>query len=103
MKRILVVGGGLIGTRHLAAVRAHPYCTLVGLADPDLNIAPDAPRFSSIDEVDVSVDGVIIATPTHLHARQGIEAAKRGWHMLIEKPVAGTLQEARALEGRHQT
>ena len=98
MKRILVVGGGLIGTRHLAAVRAHPYCTLVGLADPDLSIAPDVPRFSSIDEVDVSVDGVIIATPTHLHARQGIEAAKRGWHMLIEKPVAGTLQEARALE-----
>ena len=98
MKRILVVGGGLIGIRHLRAVQAHPDCTLVGLADPDLRIAQDVARFASIDEVDVPVDGVILATPTHLHARQGIVAAARGWHMLIEKPVASSLQEAQALE-----
>jgi predicted dehydrogenase len=48
-------------------------------------------------EVTASVDGVIIATPTHLHAAHGMEAAARGWPMLIEKPVAGSLQQAREL------
>ena len=98
MKRILVVGGGLIGIRHVQAVQAHRDCVLVGLADPDMSIAPKVPRFASMEDVDEPVDGVILATPTHLHAAQGIEAAKRGWHMLIEKPVAGTLEEAQSLE-----
>lgn len=97
MKRILVLGGGLIGIRHVASVKAHPDCTLVGLVDPDPSIQTDVPQFSSLEEVTGDVDGVIIATPTHLHAAHGIEAAKRGWHMLIEKPVAGTAQDAHAL------
>lgn len=98
MKRILVVGGGLIGIRHLRAVQEHPACTLVGLADPDMSIAPDVPRFADMADVDTPVDGVIIATPTHLHAQNGEQATARGWHMLIEKPVAGTLADAKALE-----
>lgn len=102
MKRILVLGGGLIGIRHVAAVKAHPDCTLVGLVDPDPSIQTDAPRFSSIEDVRDPVDGVIIATPTHLHSTHGIAAAKRGWHMLIEKPVAGSLQDALALQSELQ-
>lgn len=98
MKRILIVGGGLIGIRHLQAVSAHPECTLVGLVDPDLSVQSDAPRFASMSEVPGAVDGVIIATPTHLHAKHGQDAATRGWHVLIEKPVAGTLAEAKELE-----
>lgn len=97
MKRILVVGGGLIGIRHLRAVQAHPACVLVGLADPDLSTAPDVTRFAGMSEVTVPVDGVILATPTGLHARHGVYAAERGWHMLIEKPVADDLADARRL------
>lgn len=97
MKRILVVGGGLIGSRHVDAVLAHPACELVGLADPDMTSRTDVTRFSAMADVDVHVDGVIIATPTHLHADHAIEAAHRGWHMLIEKPVTETLEQARAL------
>ncbi|MBW4706486.1 Gfo/Idh/MocA family oxidoreductase [Roseobacter sp. YSTF-M11] len=95
--RILVVGGGLIGIRHVQAVEAHPECTLVGLADPDMSLAPEVPRFADMSDVDQPVDGVIIATPTGLHAPHGIYAAERGWHMLIEKPVASDLPGARAL------
>ncbi|MEM7318952.1 MAG: Gfo/Idh/MocA family oxidoreductase [Pseudomonadota bacterium] len=98
MKRILVVGGGLIGIRHLKAISEHPGCILVGLADPDPSIEADIPRFSTMADVNTEVDGVIIATPTHLHAVHGLEAAARGWHMLIEKPVAGSIREARELE-----
>lgn len=97
MKRILVVGGGLIGIRHIDAVQAHPGCALVGLADPDMSIAPDIPCFADMDDVMDPVDGVIIATPTDLHARHGMYAAKRGWHMLIEKPVAGDLSGAQTV------
>jgi predicted dehydrogenase len=98
VKRILVVGGGLIGIRHLEAVQAHANCELVGLADPDMTLAMDVPRFSDMENVDVHVDGAIIATPTHLHSAHGIQAAKRGWHLLIEKPVADDLGAARQLE-----
>lgn len=99
MKRILVVGGGLIGARHLRAVQAHASCHLVGLVDPDPDILADSeiPCFSDMSEVTASVDGVILATPTHLHGPQGEYAARRGWHMLIEKPVAGDLAAARAV------
>ena len=97
MKRLLVIGGGLIGIRHLAAVEAHPGCELVGLVDPDPDIRTDARRFAAMNEVKSPVDGAIIATPTHLHAAHGIEAARNGWHILIEKPVAGTTADAARL------
>ncbi|GFE49108.1 oxidoreductase [Roseobacter cerasinus] len=97
MSRILVVGGGLIGIRHLKAVAANARCTLVGLVDPDTNITVDCPRFADMSEVPDPVDGVILATPTHLHAEHGRYAAWRGWPMLIEKPVTEDLTQARGL------
>lgn len=99
MKSILVVGGGLIGARHLQTVKEHPGCTLAGLVDPNPDVASDqdTPRFADMAQVSTPVDGVILATPTDLHSTQGQYAAKRGWHMLIEKPVAGDMAAARAL------
>ena len=99
MKRILVTGGGLIGARHVRAVQAHPGAELVGLVDPSTNIPTPkgVTRFTDMAEVTVPVDGVILATPNQLHAAHGIYAAKRGWHMLIEKPVTNTLGDADAL------
>ncbi len=100
MKRLLVVGGGLIGIRHVQAVMAHPGCELVGLADPNPAISvPGVRRFAAMEEITEPVDAAIIATPTHLHSAQGIIAADRGWHILIEKPVAADLAGAQALAG----
>jgi len=98
VKRILVIGGGLIGIRHVAAVQAHTGCTFAGLVDPNPDIQTDGPRYAGLNEVTDHVDGAIIATPTHLHADHGIEAAQNGWHILIEKPVAGTLEDANRLQ-----
>ena len=99
MKRVLVVGGGLIGARHVQAVRAHPHCELTGLVDPDPKVLPHdpAPRYAHMSEVSEQVDGVILATPTDLHASHGEEAARRGWHILVEKPVAESLSAAKRL------
>ncbi|WP_298841570.1 Gfo/Idh/MocA family oxidoreductase [uncultured Roseobacter sp.] len=100
MKRILVVGGGLIGARHVGAVRAHKGCALAGLVDPDPDCMNDGSvtRFADMADAPDNVDGVIIATPTHLHSAHGIYAASRGWHMLIEKPVAGDMAGALAVQ-----
>ncbi|WP_342077621.1 Gfo/Idh/MocA family oxidoreductase [Yoonia sp. SS1-5] len=97
VKNILVVGAGLIGARHLRMVRDHPGCRLAGVVDPHIGLDPDVPQFGAIADVDVPVDGAIIATPTQLHAEHGIAAAKRGWHILMEKPVASDVAEAQAL------
>lgn len=99
VKKVLVVGGGLIGARHVQTVKDHPRCTLVGLVDPnpDIKTGEGIPRFDDMAQVTTPVDGVILATPTDLHSAQGQYAAERGWHMLIEKPVAGDMGAARAL------
>jgi len=97
VKRILVAGGGLIGQRHCEAVANHPGCCLAGLADPDPRIAFDGPRYDNIDQAPDDIDGVIIATPTASHAQLGIMAAQRGWHILMEKPVAEDLDSAKEL------
>ena len=94
--RIVVAGGGLIGSRHIVHVAEHPGFDLVGVVDPDPAVRAAAPvaSFQSIEAVDVPVDGIIIATPTDLHACNAEAAARRGWHMLIEKPIAGSLAQA---------
>ena len=101
MTRILVVGAGLIGSRHIKAVQDHPRCSLAGVVDPNTELAsPDGvPRYSDISEVTGNVDAAIIATPTGLHGVHGQAAVARGWHILIEKPVASTMKDAKALTG----
>lgn len=104
-----MAGAGLIGARHVALCRDHPGVTLAGVIDPD----PDrrdafgVPGFAGMDQVDIEADGIILATPTHLHADHAEQAAARGWPMLIEKPVGDTPEQARriiaATEGRVPT
>ncbi|MEL6680483.1 MAG: Gfo/Idh/MocA family oxidoreductase, partial [Pseudomonadota bacterium] len=87
--RILVIGAGLVGARHVAQVRAHPGCTLAGVVEPDGARRPDGvPGFAALADVDVPVDGAILATPTETHGALGAEAAARGWALLVEKPIA---------------
>lgn len=116
MTRLLVAGGGQIGSRHIAHIIAHPHLTLAGVIDPDpaVRAGVDAPGFASIDAVDVPAHGIVLATPSDLHADHAGQSAARGWHMLIEKPVAGTMEQAdriveatraagvRALVGHHR-
>ncbi|PWJ19224.1 Gfo/Idh/MocA family protein [Jannaschia seohaensis] len=109
MTRLLLAGTGLIGARHLAHIEAHPALTLAGIVDPDpaRRAHPTAPGFATIDEVDVAADGIVLATPTASHAPLSIAAVQRGWHVLVEKPVADTLAaadsmiEAARAAGRH--
>ena len=96
MVRLLVMGAGLIGSRHVSAIQTHPQCQLVGVIEPDKerHINGELSYYTSLDDVDGAVDGVIIATPTGLHLENAKKVIARGWHMLIEKPVTATPEEA---------
>ena len=96
MVRLLVMGAGLIGSRHVSAIQAHPQCQLVGVIEPDKTRHTDdkVTYFTSLDAVDEAVEGVVIATPTGLHLDNAKKVIERGWHMLIEKPVTATPEEA---------
>jgi len=62
----------------------------------------DIPKaFDSMDKLlrDPEVDAVFISSPNHLHARHAIEAAKSGKHVLVEKPMATTWDDAWPLHG----
>ncbi len=91
--RLLIAGIGLIGARHLQHALAMPQVEVVGCIDPQIS-QDDVPHFATIDAVDVAADAIVIATPTHLHVDHAQAAAARGWHMLIEKPVAHTVEAA---------
>ena len=95
MTRLLVAGAGASGRRHLFHIADHPDLHLAGIIDPDpANRAlADAPGFSDVTEVNVKADGIVIATPTQNHESTFAEAARRGWHALIEKPLASNLAE----------
>ncbi|MEP3346364.1 MAG: Gfo/Idh/MocA family oxidoreductase [Litoreibacter sp.] len=91
--RLLIAGIGLIGRRHLEHALSMPQIDVVGVVDPQLR-QEHVPHYSSIEAVTVEADAILIATPSHLHADHAEAAAARGWHMLIEKPVAHSLDAA---------
>jgi len=96
VKRIAVAGLGLIGSRHAAAVLAHPGAVLAAVIDPDAGLRAlyDAPGFAALEDVDVPLDGVILATPSHMHADHACAALARGWPCIVEKPLASDLAGA---------
>jgi len=101
--RLAVVGAGLIGLRHIAAIAAAAGATLAAVIDP-ASAAPEiAARagvawFPSLEDMPEAVaDGIILATPNTLHVTGGLAAIARGLPVLVEKPIATDLAGARVL------
>ncbi len=102
----LVGAGDLARKRLAAAIRSQPGSILRSLVSrdpegraPDLRtLSPEAVqvRFEEMLEDD-SVDAVYLATPVFLHAPQAIAALKAGKDVLVEKPMAMDLRQAREM------
>ncbi len=64
---------------------------------------PGAKRFDDwrvmLDQMDKSIDAVVVCTADHVHARAALTAMKMGKHVYCEKPLAATIQEVRAMVG----
>jgi predicted dehydrogenase len=102
--RVGVIGVGVMGSNHARVLAELPGVKLVGVADPDRKRCDQVARslgcasFSDAgDLMRRGVDAVTIAAPTHLHREIAIDCAGRGIHVMVEKPIASTVEESRAI------
>lgn len=90
-----LVGYGQMGRHHARVLTALDGVELVGVADPVLTSASPMPVVPDVDMLlDLGIDLAIIATPTATHAATGLRLADAGVATLIEKPVAGSVEDA---------
>ena len=99
--RVAIVGFGLVGHRHAMAIKETDNVHLCAVVDPAGEAAEKAedigvPCYKTLEELleYQSPDGIILSTPTTLHAAQGIVCIELGIPVLIEKPIADNLDEA---------
>ena len=104
LARIAVAGAGLIGARHIEEVRKNPSAHLSAIVDVSPKAAAMAvrlqvPIYASIGELLArdQPDGVILSTPNQLHADQAIECVNGGVPILVEKPLAHSLEAGERL------
>ncbi len=102
--RVGVAGAGHFGRFHALKLAAAPRAELVGVHDPDAGRANAVAREtrSSVlgwDALLAACDAVVIAAPAEAHFPLADAALRAGRHVLVEKPIAGTLAEADALGG----
>ncbi len=104
--KIIVIGAGARGNIYASYAQQQPQsCEIVGVAEPNrtrrelfavqYNIAPDR-VFSSWEEilgVENFADAAIICTQDRMHVVPAIEAMKKGYHILLEKPISPDKQE----------
>ncbi|HIE50378.1 MAG TPA: Gfo/Idh/MocA family oxidoreductase [Armatimonadetes bacterium] len=101
--RVAVIGCGNISRAHLNGWLAYPRAEVVYCVDIDEPRAREKAEtvgcrwHTDYRAVLDEVDAVDICTPPHLHAEMTIEAARRGKHVLCEKVMALTLEEAEAM------
>ena len=100
-----LVGLGMAGRAFVQALGVHPGARFAALAEPTVDLREEAardygvPTFSTLVAMLGSADlhAVCVATPTALHAEHVIAALDAGKHVIVEKPMAITLDQARAM------
>ncbi|MBM5822369.1 Gfo/Idh/MocA family oxidoreductase [Cyanobium sp. N.Huapi 1H5] len=103
--RVGVIGIGNMGWHHARVLSLLRDAELVGVADPDeargrLAVEQfDCRWFPAYEDLLSEVEAVCIAVPTLLHHRVGMACLQAGVHVLIEKPIAATQEEAADLIG----
>jgi UDP-N-acetylglucosamine 3-dehydrogenase len=102
--RLGVIGVGVMGSNHARVLSDMAGVELVGVADPDRKQRDfvagtlGCGAFADADALLRSgVDAAIIAAPTHLHHDIALQCIKAGVHVLVEKPIASTIEESRAI------
>ena len=96
---VAVIGAGRFGSRHATAWAAHPRACLSAVVDPRPEARALAERLGAIwlpnlEGLPPQVAAVSLALPPFVHAAVGCRLLERGCHVLVEKPMATTLEEA---------
>ncbi|MBE7555801.1 MAG: Gfo/Idh/MocA family oxidoreductase [Anaerolineales bacterium] len=108
---VALIGPGMWGKKLAAAVRQTPSLRLAtcfsrsetqGQAFAAEAGCEAAPSFEAAVE-HPEVQGVLLVTPNQVHAEQAAACARRGKHVFVEKPIADTLADGRAIEAACRT
>lgn len=103
-QKIAVAGAGYIGLAHIDCLRSSATCVLSAIVDPSpaaalVAVKEGVPLFNSLDELIESArpDGIILATPNQFHVSHALTCMEAGLPILLEKPIATTLDEGERL------
>jgi predicted dehydrogenase len=105
LPRIGFLGAGRIGLNRMEALvkaglvePAMIFDSSPEMTEAAMAIAPGAQRAASYEEMlDAGLDGIVIATPSAMHARQSIAALERGLAVFCQKPLGRTAAEVEAV------
>jgi len=95
-----VAGVGYLGQHHARVYHELPGCEFTGIYEPDDKKAKKitkkykCERFATIEDLSQACDGVSVVVPTDKHHEVAIPLLRAGCHLLVEKPISVTLQEA---------
>lgn len=98
-----VVGAGRIGTYHTKTLASMKDVELVGVADVDLLRAQtlawnnNTLAYGDYKDLLPQIDALVIAVPTHLHAKVAIDAMNMGIHCMVEKPITDSIEDAKKM------
>jgi predicted dehydrogenase len=98
--KFAIVGAGVMGTNHARVVRSLSGVEVAYVVDPDLIRAErtaatcGAKATADLGDVLGKVDCAIVASPSSFHEEHGLKLLDHGTHLLVEKPIATTREEA---------
>ncbi len=104
--KVGVVGTGALGRHHVRILGALPEADLVGIYDLRSDVATalaaehGTTSCASLEELLDQVEAVVLAVPTTDHKKIGCQVLERGLHLMVEKPIASSLEEADELLAR---
>lgn len=110
MIRLAVVGTGSIGLEHIRAMEQTDVCGLAAVCDCREEVAASiGGRFGVPWTIDyrklpalVEADAVILNLPHHLHEESTAFFLEQGWHVLVEKPMAVTVEACERMRQQAQ-
>ncbi|XP_060614723.2 putative oxidoreductase YteT isoform X1 [Anolis sagrei] len=107
---LLIIGGGNRGKRYAAYALCHPTrMKVIGVADPRASARRELQELHPMDPSNVFddwrpaaererfADAVLIATPDRLHKAPAVAFAHKGYHILLEKPMATTPEDCKEI------
>ena len=103
MLDLAIIGGGVMGASHGRVARTIGDLRVTAVCDLDIDRAAalastvGAKYTTDVDEAIAAADAVVVATPSHSHAEIGGRVLRAGRDLLVEKPIAPTVEEAQRL------
>jgi predicted dehydrogenase len=101
--KIGVIGVGRMGQRHCRVLSNLRKTQLVGVYDQSVEVGNRVAKqfevefYPDMEQLLDKVDAMVLATPTPIHYEQAMKCLNKGVHILVEKPITETLEQAEML------